>query len=210
MARSVSSIAASFLFVLLMMSPGVCSAGPITYTLNNYPHVEFPYQLSGSITTDGHIGQLTIFDILSWNYTITQGPITVASFTSTVPGSGEAIGYTSTAGLFATATALQFLPGQPGDYVLFDIYGNGRPAPDGFPTDIFGWYTTNVPGEVGFYGHHDNTFLWSGLLGPRPHGIEIAHNGPAGAPEPSTFTLLAVGVAGLGGYAWRRRKRVAT
>lgn len=30
---------------------------------------------------------------------------------------------------------------------------------------------------------------------------------PPVVPEPSTFLLMAVGAAGLGGYAWRRRKK---
>ncbi len=29
-------------------------------------------------------------------------------------------------------------------------------------------------------------------------------------PEPSTFTLLGIGIAALGGYSWRRRKQAAT
>jgi hypothetical protein len=33
--------------------------------------------------------------------------------------------------------------------------------------------------------------------------------GPAGAPEPSSMILLGLGAISLGGYAWRRRKKVA-
>jgi len=33
--------------------------------------------------------------------------------------------------------------------------------------------------------------------------------GPAAAPEPSTLTLLGIGIASIVGYGWRRRKPAA-
>ena len=36
--------------------------------------------------------------------------------------------------------------------------------------------------------------------------VDVSGPGVAAAPEPATLTLLGIGVAGMAGYGWRRRK----
>ena len=39
--------------------------------------------------------------------------------------------------------------------------------------------------------------------------VEVRGLSVAPIPEPSSLTLIGLGVAGLAGYAWRRRKQTA-
>jgi len=57
---------------MLLAIPGVASAGSITYQINNYPAVQNGFSLSGTITTDGTIGDLAVKDITAWSWTITE------------------------------------------------------------------------------------------------------------------------------------------
>lgn len=60
-------------FVFTMGIVGQASAGSITYDLVNYPDVQDGNTLSGTITTDGAIGNLQMSDITAWSVTISQG-----------------------------------------------------------------------------------------------------------------------------------------
>ena len=60
----------SVAFVLVSFSVATAS---ITYNLLDYPSDENGCTLTGSITTDGTIGPISVNNILSWTFTITDG-----------------------------------------------------------------------------------------------------------------------------------------
>ncbi len=67
---------------LLLVVSHTAEAGPITYNIVNYQADQNGATLSGSITTDGTIGDLAKADITSWTFTITPSggsPITASS-----------------------------------------------------------------------------------------------------------------------------------
>jgi hypothetical protein len=56
----------------------------IIYMMDNYASLQNGYTISGSITTDGTIGQLvTTSDLTSWDIIISQGATVISTFTST-------------------------------------------------------------------------------------------------------------------------------
>ena len=67
---------------MLIAPARITDAGEITYAIQNYPADQQGATLSGTITTDGVIGNLAASDILSWSWTITPAggtPFTVTS-----------------------------------------------------------------------------------------------------------------------------------
>ncbi len=73
-------------FVVLLAAPCIGNAGTITYSIQNYPADQNGATLSGTITTDGAIGNLASSDILSWSWTITPAGGTPVTVTSSVAG----------------------------------------------------------------------------------------------------------------------------
>jgi hypothetical protein len=64
--------------------------------------------------------------------------------------------------------------------------------------------TSSIP-EVG--GEGNNGFDWQPGGVPYPNGNEYV--GISDAPEPATLTMLGIGIVGMAGYGWRRRKTAA-
>jgi hypothetical protein len=68
--------------------------------------------------------------------------------------------------------------------------------------------TVNFTGglQPGFQAYFSLEELPSALLsGSTP----IVGTGPPGVPEPASLTLLGIGIAGMAGYGWRKRKMAA-
>ncbi len=60
-------------------------SGTITYAIQNYPDDQGGYNVSGSITTDGTIGNLTASNVLFWTWTITSPNGSVETHSSNEP-----------------------------------------------------------------------------------------------------------------------------
>jgi PEP-CTERM motif len=157
---------------------GVCGVArpSIVYTVNISDGIEM---VSGTITTDGLIGTPNASDITGWNLTA-AGPAAFAE-NSSIPGAILLCSFGC--GLTATATTLAYdFSSQIAGTAFFDCAGNCSIQFDTGEVDVFKASTGHFISESG------NTII-----------------ARAAAPEPGTFTLLGLGLAGLG-FA-RKRSR---
>ena len=112
---------------LLLFACGIAEATPITYTLS---YAIASDQVTGTITTDGTIGNLNPANVTSWSFTETgSNPFSISSLN---PGAFilcQRIGSPNSCGLTATTSALlfDFLSNQ--DFLNFrsTSIGVGRP-----------------------------------------------------------------------------------
>lgn len=189
---------------LLGLAPGIGWAGPITYSIVDYPDNQSGYHVSGQVTTDGTIGSITDSNIVSWSFTITDPSGNfVGAGSSTLPGAGTYI--------VADASSSEIDFGF-NNFDVFRLYNTGGleyeaegPLFDQGQYNIFSFadYTVTV------------SFIWNNEVS-LPNGLNAspfvyADNGtPAvAAPEPSTLTLLGIGAVCSLGYGWRRRRQSA-
>ena len=180
-----------------------CMGGSITYNIQNYPAFQNGYKLSGTITTDGHIGVLGANDITAWAFTVSGGPKAFSL------NSSQLISSASVVNLVASASALSLAdPGPATQNYLELSYYNGNTLSLIIWNEGEGGAGAGQPN--GYLAQSFGTNVWSTnpsdtALGGAPWLIATAT-----VPEPGSLTLALLGSACLAVVQWARRcRRVA-
>jgi len=162
----------------------VCHASDLTYYVDQ-TGLPFGASVTGTITTNGTIGTLTTFDILSFNILINEPPDSY----NVLPGLPPNPSGASVVGTDLTATATELLfdfdATDSGYFRIFQVPpgGSGLAAPGWFLEDA-SYVSNGVTLTTG------SDLLWG--FQPMTGTVEIAST-----PEPSGFLLLASGLLGL-------------
>jgi len=187
MRRILSGLAA---VALLLCGTGEAFADLFTYDFQNYPSFQNGFTLSGTITTDIDTGTLTAPDITAWSITITSAGGSATTYDSTMSGSSVSGSVTvnPTAITATTDEVLAF-----GDASGYSPLQYNRDTPNYY------YISYPSPGNIN----------WFDSLGPTSLGGDpwiIATAPTSAVPEPSNLTVFVIGMAGIAGYRWRRRK----
>jgi len=174
---------------MVLCGTGEAFADLFTYDFVNYLSLQSGFTLSGTITTDINTGTLPAADITAWTFTITPTGGSGTTYDSTMPGSvvnGEVIvsptAITLALGYLSFGDASGYSP------LLYDI------APPNY-------YYISEPSS--------GDIKWFHNLSPTSLGGEpwiIATAATAAVPEPPNLAVFAIGMAGIAGMVWRRRK----
>jgi hypothetical protein len=197
------------LTIALILGAAMCSAGPITYNVNQTVGAG---GVTGTIQTDGSTGSLAAGDVLTWDLLINNGSGTfdLTNLNSSVTSNG--------ADLSATATQLSFnFAASDSGYLLFE-------APDPFQyfcleTDQICSFNFSGSGvDLALSASDPSTEQFKSVTGPQvvasvsssplgtsgpPLGTDDPPTDPIGTPEPSTFSFLGLGIAALGFWKYR-------
>ena len=184
-------------------------AAPITYSIVDnaafqakYPSGVGSYTLSGSITTDGTLGDVTS-GILGWNWTVTDNA--TSAVVRSASGNGASNGFS----VQASATQITLRPfGVGSGLSLIGVEGETlawfrRAAEDygSFQMPASDEYYFQY-GELLWYNTQDGNFI--PLSSTADGSWIIADGGVSTVPEPSTYGLLFGGFT-LAVVAMRRR-----
>lgn len=176
--------------VLFVTIVGQVSAGTITYAIVNYAADQNGATVSGSITTDGTIGTLSASDILSWNWTITQG---TSAYTLSSSDLGTAVSLNNAVASETNITLSLPSQGQPTNY--FALVGSDSGMSGDLEYDHY-------PGDNVYVG---STNTGTAFLNTNPvlNGAEPWIVANAAVPEPSTLTMIGIAAGSM--LLFRRR-----
>lgn len=163
-------------------------AAPITYDVSEAVGTA---TITGTITTDGAIGSISVANIVDWNLLLTDGVLS-----STLDSSSSFLGGTEP--LFATATTLSYDHSATvaDDYVLFFANDN-----------VAYWCLQGSSGLCSGYTLSSDIAINDGF------GARVTYADPqsgvnligAVVPEPNTALLLATGLLALAARGRRKR-----
>jgi hypothetical protein len=180
--------------VVAISASGDQSKANIVYDLVDYPQFQNGYNISGTITTDGTIGDLITANIVSWGYTIKSGSTNVFSAASsdlnamTYINSGAGLVYATHSSISVNALNggagiflydgpsfgdMHYSMGQNGSFIVTQAGKNGGPV---------------------YWNNYTNQSV-------------VTFATVAAVPEPSTYATALAGLT-CGAYSlFRRRKR---
>jgi hypothetical protein len=197
--------------LLVTFASGRAMAGIITYSLVDYPDLENGATLSGTITTDGSIGDLSAgidptteqpsSHILSWHIQIKGTQFGLITTSSSDP---PAIGASGFLGGVATATAITI----PEDNVLSFVTEQVELAwsRSQFGNEFLASFTPNGVSETLWTNSYGGTPTFS--LGGDPWIIaEVSTTTGSAVPEPTSIVIALMLFGGLGLAGARRRAR---
>jgi hypothetical protein len=187
-----SSFLAATALALTLLAPSTGRAGPITYSIDDYPGLQRGLHVSGSITTDGSIGPLQAAAITSWNYTITDAGGTVISSLTSAKGTADVF-YDGPPVFIVTEKSIDYHVPFGVRTDIFDFAETGGDA-------VLDWRSQGAEGQPAYEATAGIMMLWSSVLAPGTvHEI-------ASVPEPATLSLVLVGIGGLVGVRLAKRR----
>jgi hypothetical protein len=190
------------------------SADQFVYDFQNYPDLQNGWTLSGQIVTDtDSSNNLSAADILSWNFTLTNGSTSVTGV-STDPSS------TITQGMTANAYALTLPISDTiggGNYLFLNDslsgaylqYSRSGPYPLTKTPSYDVYSGDGANGTYQYPGWYDFPATnFSLLTGGQPNDDwTIAEIQQTSTQEPASITLLVSGFLTAGGFGLVRRRR---
>ncbi|WP_165223306.1 PEP-CTERM sorting domain-containing protein [Aquisphaera insulae] len=180
--------------LLLLGSVDHASAGSITYNILDFPAYQNGFAVTGTITTDGTIGNLTAGNITSWSVTVSQAGYS-ETFTSNDSGANVVIEDS----LVATPTALYLPP--TSSYATQNLL-ELLSAPQGAHLiDEIHWSNSLTPFYLGSFNFAPTA--WN----TTPDAFRGANWVIATVPEPSSLALFSVAI--LAGSVLARRRSQA-
>jgi len=154
------------------------------------------WSVIGSTSTESAISNIGTYNV----------PVYLSNGTLVSPSDGIS-------GLFSGSLDYRIDTDLSGDTLPSGVWTGTADNGNGLPGFTLGSYGV-VYGEA---SHANNAWVRAGIASPAGsaslpfYGIsaELTVPGVATTPEPSTLTLLGIGIAGMAGYGWRRRKLAA-